>query len=176
MKNTKILLAITLFFGTSNAGSQLSSSQNNRDYKTTFLHKLVERCHIDRIKANFLQAFERYGIDPAKSIKIFLAVGLFIWIINVHGAAWFVNHSNCDDKATDLHEMAKRCHIGRVKGDLATIFDHYGIDPFIKNKDQLTAREVANCLFEQTGKPYCEHMTEELELYEKRYQEIMQQK
>jgi len=72
--------------------------------------------------------------------------------------------------------MAKCCHIGRVKASLPTIFDHYGIDPFIKNKDQLTAREVANCLFEQTGKPYCEYMAEELELYEKRYQEIMQQK
>jgi hypothetical protein len=107
-----------------------------------------------------------------KNTQIFLAIGFLFGIVSVN-AGGISSQYNRDDKATFLHTLARNCHFARVKCSVPDMLDADGIDPFIKDSNGCTAREIA---IKKTGSEYCEYIAQELELYEKRYQEVMQQK
>lgn len=77
------------------------------------------------------------------------------------------------DKGTFLHEFAGKCGFARVKCSIPAMFDHDGIDPFIRDGNNQTARDIAIARYELTKHFYCEEVAWELEEYEKRFQEKM---
>ena len=74
---------------------------------------------------------------------------------------------------TELHELAEMCFYGRPKCRIPHMLDSEGIDPFLKDNTNRTAREIAiqNIAKQRPGWDFCEYLAWELEQYEARFSE-----
>lgn len=111
-----------------------------------------------------------------KNIKILLLISSLSGVLSTNTIC-SEKLSDKDNKGTFLHKFAGTCGFARVKCIIPDMFDHHGIDPFVLDGNQQTARDIATARYELTKYYNCAEIAWELEEYEKRYQEkIAQQK